>query len=47
MGDVMHDYLNLQHWWPGTSNNHWNIDDLVRAYQRMREEARVVLPGHD
>lgn len=47
MGDVMHDYLNLQHWWPGTSNNYWNIDDLVRAYQRVREEARIVLPGHD
>jgi glyoxylase-like metal-dependent hydrolase (beta-lactamase superfamily II) len=47
MGDVMHDYVNLDRWWPGTSNNYWNIDDLVRAYNRVREEARVVLPGHD
>jgi glyoxylase-like metal-dependent hydrolase (beta-lactamase superfamily II) len=47
MGDVMHDYLNLDRWWPGTSNNYWNIDDLVRAYARVREEARIVLPGHD
>ena len=30
MGDVMHDYVNLERWWPGTSNNYWNIDDLVR-----------------
>jgi glyoxylase-like metal-dependent hydrolase (beta-lactamase superfamily II) len=47
MGDVMHDYLNLGHWWPGTSNNFWNIDELVRACARVREEARVVQPGHD
>lgn len=47
MGDVMHDYMNLKHWWPGTSNNYWNIDELVRAYQRVGEEARIVLPGHD
>jgi glyoxylase-like metal-dependent hydrolase (beta-lactamase superfamily II) len=47
MGDVMHDYVNLDRWWPGTSNNYWNIDDLVRAYHRVREEARIVLPGHD
>jgi len=32
MGDVMHDYVNLGRCWPGTSNNYWNIDDLVRAY---------------
>jgi glyoxylase-like metal-dependent hydrolase (beta-lactamase superfamily II) len=47
MGDVMHDYVNLDRWWPGTSNNYWNIDDLVHAYNRVREEARIVLPGHD
>jgi glyoxylase-like metal-dependent hydrolase (beta-lactamase superfamily II) len=47
MGDVMHDYLNLERWWPGTANNYWNIDDLVRAYVRVREESRIVLPGHD
>lgn len=47
MGDVMHDYVNLERWWPGTSNNYWNIDELVRAYARVREEARIVLPGHD
>jgi len=47
MGDVMHDYVNLGRCWPGTSNNYWNIDDLVRAYNRVREEARIVLPGHD
>lgn len=47
MGDVMHDYVNLDRWWPGTSNNYWNIDELVCAYARVRAEARVVLPGHD
>lgn len=47
MGDVMHDYLNLEHWWPGPSNNYWCIDELVRAYARVREEAHIVLPGHD
>jgi hypothetical protein len=34
-------------WWPGTANNYWNIDDLVRAYARVREESRIVLPRHD
>jgi hypothetical protein len=37
--------VNLDRWWPGTSNNYWNIDDLVRAYNRVREESRIVLPG--
>jgi hypothetical protein len=28
--------LNLERWWPGTSNNCWNIDDLVKAYSRVK-----------
>lgn len=47
MADVMHDYLNLERWWPGTGDNYWCIDELVRAYARVREEARIILPGHD
>lgn len=47
MGDVIHDYVNLEHWWPGPGNNFWNLDELVAAYARVRREARVILPGHD
>jgi len=47
MADLAPDYLNLERWWPGTSNNYWCIDELVQAYARVRQVARIVLPGHD
>ena len=47
MGDVMHDYVNLENWWPGPGNNFWNLDELVSAYSRVRREAKIILPGHD
>jgi glyoxylase-like metal-dependent hydrolase (beta-lactamase superfamily II) len=47
MGDLMHDYVNLEHNWPGPSNNYWCIDELVAAYARVKRESRIILPGHD
>ena len=45
--DVINKYENLEYDWPGPTGNMWNMDDLLRAYARLKRQAMIVIPGHD
>ena len=45
--DVIPKYENWDHDWPGAAGNIWNMDEQLRAHERLRKEADLLVPGHD
>jgi glyoxylase-like metal-dependent hydrolase (beta-lactamase superfamily II) len=43
--DVMYNYKNLELNWP--TGSFWNLPELMAGYERIREEADVIVPEHD
>lgn len=43
--DVMYNYKNLQHNWP--MGSFWNLQELMRGYDRIRIESDLIIPQHD
>lgn len=43
--DVMYNYRNLELNWP--MGSFWDIQDLMRGYDRLRLEADIIVPEHD
>ncbi len=43
--DVMYNYRNLELNWP--MGSYWNMQELMRGYDRLHREADVIIPGHD
>jgi len=43
--DVMYNYKNLELNWP--MGSFWDLQDLMRGYDRLRVEADVLVPEHD
>lgn len=43
--DVMYNYRNLELNWP--MGSYWDIQDLMRGYDRLHLEADIIVPEHD
>lgn len=45
--DVINRYENLNYSWPGMAGNIWNLSEIIQAYQRIKKEGDIIIPGHD
>jgi glyoxylase-like metal-dependent hydrolase (beta-lactamase superfamily II) len=43
--DVLYNYKNLELNWP--MGSFWDLQDLMRGYDRLRAEADILVPNHD
>jgi len=43
--DVMYNYRNLQLNWP--MGSFWNLQELMRGYDRLKIESKIIVPQHD
>ena len=44
-GDIMYNYKNLELNWP--TGSFWDLQDLMAGYDRIHQEADIIIPGHD
>lgn len=44
-GDIMYNYRNLELNWP--TGSFWDLQDLMKGYDRLHIEADIIIPGHD
>lgn len=44
-GDIMYNYKNLELDWP--TGSFWSLQDLMAGYDRLRQVADIIIPGHD
>lgn len=44
-GDIMYNYKNLELNWP--TGSFWSLQDLMSGYDRLHQEADIIVPGHD
>ncbi len=43
--DVMYNYRNLQLNWP--MGSYWNLQELMKGYDRIHRESSIIIPQHD